>query len=474
MSDLSPTRPTRTVRTVRIAVGAVLAVASVAAVIALVTIDLPGRTGDTIAIAAQPPATDSVSVCAGPVLATARDVTQATQVTDAAASSVIAVTSDGGTADPQTLAAPDVTGGAGPAVLTAAASGGERTDLAAASSATVAAPDLAGFAAAACTRPAMESWLATGTATTGSTDLVVLANPGEVPALVTLSVFGAAGETQPAAGQNIVVAARTQQVIPLAAIALGERNPIVRVTASQAPVQASLQSTLTRVLNPGGIDQAAAVGAPADDLVIPGVRVALAPGDSGASDVSTILRLLAPAGDGTATVTITDGNGAVGAPREVPLSAGVPLQLELDGLPIGTYTVSVSAATPVTGAVWSTTGFGAGDDFGWFTRADPLTGATLVAVADGPAPQLALTAAGSDPQAVTVENLAGSESREVTVQPGVTTIIDVAAGATYRLTPSGSGAGIRAAISYAGGGALAGYPVQAGDAEASAITVYPR
>lgn len=474
MSALSPTRPTRTARTARVVIGSVLALASIAAVIALVAIDLPGRTGDTIAIAAQPPATDSVSVCAGPVLAAARDVTQAAQVTDAAAPAVTAVTADGGAADEENLAAPDVTGGAGPAVLTAVPSGGERTDLAAASSAVVAAPDLAGFAAAACTRPAMESWLATGTATTGSTDLVVLANPGDVPALVSLSVFGAAGETQPAAGQDIVVAARTQRVIPLAAVALGERNPIVRVTASQAPVQASLQSALTRVLNPGGLDQAAAVGTPADDLVIPGVRVTLAPGDAGASDVPTILRLLAPAGSGAATVTITDGNGAVGSPREVPLTAGVPLQLDLDGLPIGTYTVSVSATTPLMGAVWATTGFGAGDDFGWFTRADPLTDATLVAVADGPAPALAITAVGSAPQTVTVESLAGSDSREVTVQPGVTTVVDVTAGATYRLTPSAGGAGVRAGVSYAGGGALAGYPVQAGDAAASAIRVYPR
>ena len=79
-------------------------------------------------------------------------------------------------------------------------------------------------------------------------------------------------------GKGIVVAAGTQRVVPLSALALGEENPIVRVTAAQAPVQASLQSSLTRVLAPIGVDQSAAVGAPDTTLVIPGVAVSAAPG----------------------------------------------------------------------------------------------------------------------------------------------------------------------------------------------------
>ncbi|MBN9172185.1 MAG: fibronectin type III-like domain-contianing protein, partial [Microbacterium sp.] len=110
-------------------------------------------------------------------------------------------------------------------------------------------------------------------------DLVVLANPGLVPAVVTLTLYGSAGETAPPAGQSIVVAAGTQRVIPLAALALGEENPIIRVTAAQAPVQASVQTSLTRVLDPSGVDQVAAIGAPGADIVIPGVPVTLAPGE---------------------------------------------------------------------------------------------------------------------------------------------------------------------------------------------------
>lgn len=45
------------------------------------------------------------------------------------------------------------------------------------------------------------------------------------------------------------------------------------------------------------------------------------------------------------------------------------------------------------------------------------------------------------------------------------------AGATYRVTAD---LPIRAAVSYTGTGALAGYPVQSGDAAEAAITVYPR
>lgn len=468
MSALSPAR------TVRLAMGGVAAAACLAVGVALVTVTLPGRTQEAIAVDAQPPATPSVATCAGPVLATGRDASQAALLTDAAAPLLTEGAAGDATVAQRPLAAPDVTGGAGPSVLTAEPVGAERTDLAAAGSARVGESDLAGFAASACTRAAMESWLVSGTATTGSADLVVLANPTDVAALVSLTVFGASGETAPAAGKGIVVAAGTQRVIPLAALALGEEDPIVRVTSSQAPVQASLQSTLTRVLVPGGLDQVAAVGAPADDLVIPGVAVTLAPGDAGASDVPTSLRLLAPATDGTATVTIAGADGPVGDPQVVPLTAGVPLQLDLGGLPIGTYTVSVHATAPVTGAVWATTGFGEGSDFGWFTGADLLSASTLVAVADGPSPRLTLASTAGDPQTITVEGVGGGAAREVSLAPGATATIAVDGDTVYRVVTDGKARGVRAAVTFSGDGAIAGYAVPAGDAAASAITVYPR
>ncbi|MFT4050914.1 MAG: DUF5719 family protein [Microbacterium sp.] len=471
-------------RAVRVAAGVVVAAASVLVAGLLVTGGIPGFTVDAVSVSAQPPATASVSTCAGPLLATGRDSTQADLLTDAAAQTVSSTAAGGATVSQSLLAAADVSNGSGPVSLTAEPVDGARTDLAAAASAVVADDDLAGFAASACVRAQMESWLVTGAATTGSADLVVIANPGEVAALVTLSVYGSTGLSEPAAGSDIVVDAGSQRVIPLAALALGEENPIIRVTSSQTPVQASVQSSLTRVLTPGGVDQVAAVGAPAEEIVIPGVPVTVAPGEAGASNVPTSLRLLAPASDGTATITVAGTSGEAIAPQTVQLTAGVPLQIDLSGLEIGTYTVRIAASTPITGAVWATTGFEEGSDFGWFTPAEALTDPTLVAVAPvtqdttGPDAVLTLASSASEDQVVTVSNVDGSDAREVTVPASGVAEVDVVAGAAYLVSPDGAdgadGAGVSAAVTFAGDGALAGYPVQPGDAEAAAILVYPR
>lgn len=459
-------------RSARLAAGAVLGAAAVAAIGALVLVGLPAHVAHPVVISAQPPASASVSTCAGPVLAVGRDSTQASLLTDAAPPSVTVADGSGGAPEARTLDARDVSSGAGPASYSAPPTDGKAVDLSAAASASAAADDLAGFAASACGRSAMESWLVAGSASTGAADLIVLANPGAVAARVNLRVFGASGASDPQAGQNLVIAPGTQRVIPLAAIALGEEFPIVRVSASQAPVQAFVQTSLTRILATGGIDQVAAVAAPDSTLVIPGVHVAVSPDGTGAgaSDVPTRLRLLAPAAAGTATVEVTGPSGAAMAPRTVAFDASIPLQLDLDGLDIGTYTVSVHATTPVTGAVWATTGFDAASDFAWFTPAAVIAAPTLAAVAAGPNAELSITADASG--SVAVEPVAGGERRDIAVEAGGTVTVPVAAGAVYRLVPEGIA--VRAAVTYHDEDALAGFPVPPGDAEASAVRVYPR
>ena len=460
-------------RAAQITGGAGLAAAVVVGAGAAVFAALPGRSHDPIRVQAQPPAAPAVAVCSGPLLAAGRDATQASLLGDGAPQQITVGATAGADLTDALLTPADVAAGAGPAVQTATppASSSDPADLAVAGSAQVAASDLTGFAAEACTRASMESWLVGGSGTTGAGDLVVLANPGDVAAQVTLAVYGATGAQTPAAGKNIVVPARTQRVIPLAAIALGEENPVVRVTSAQAPVRASLQATLTRVLNPGGVDQIAALGAPRTDLVIPAVPVTVPPGDPGASNTPTSLYLLAPAAAGEATVTVTGDGGAVASTQNLPLLAGIPLTLDLGSLAVGTYTVSITATTPITGAVWTTTGFGAGSDFGVFTPAEVLGSATLAAVAEGPSPQLSLVGASAGGATVTIERLDGSDAQQITVPEGRTVLVPVEGGTVYRVTPTGT---VRASVAYSGAGAVAGYPIAAGDAAAAAIEVYPR
>ncbi|GAA3038924.1 DUF5719 family protein [Microbacterium dextranolyticum] len=459
-------------RAIGYVVGALVTAAVVAAAGAVIVFDAPSVTRDVVAVDAQPPAAESVAACVGPLLASGRDSTQAALLTDAAAQAVTSGVASGGSEASTSLTQTDVAAGEGATVVSAPpASDGTRTDLSAAGSARVSAADLSGFAASACMRAQPETWLVGGAATTGAADLVLLANPGDVPALVTLTVYGATGRTAPAAGKGIVVAAHSQRTVALASLALGEENPVVHVVSSQAPVRAALQTSFTRGLVPTGVDQVSAAGAPATTLLIPGVPVVVPPGDAGASNVATSLRLVAPDGAGTATVTVESGAGAVQT-QSVPLIAGVPLHLDLGSLPVGTYTVRVAATVPVTGAVWATTGFGQGSDFGWFTPAHLLGEPALVAVAAGPSSRITFAAPDGAAEQVTLSRADGSDARQIPVPAGGSATVPVDADAVYRLS-SESGP-FAASVSYAANGAIAGYSAQPGDAATSAIVVRPR
>jgi hypothetical protein len=319
----------------------------------------------------------------------------------------------------------------------------------------------------------MESWLVGGSAATGAADIVLLANPGTVPASVQLTVFGAGGAVTPTGGTDLVVAPGAQIVVPLAGLLLGEESPVIRVTATGAPVQAALQASITRTLLPGGIDQVGATAVAAPEQIIPGVDVTQNPGADGASNAATLVRILSPNADTAATITVTPigASAEAPAPTTVPLTAGIPTEVELGGLAVGQYTVRVSAEQAVLAAVWQTTGFGEGSDFAWYTAAPEVSTPTLFATPPGPAPVLALANPADEAITVSVEAVDGSFTTQVTVAPGGSESVRLSARTVYLL--DAGGAGIRAGVSQAGDGALAGFPVWPSDAAAQQITVYP-
>jgi hypothetical protein len=337
----------------------------------------------------------------------------------------------------------------------------------------VTAEDLSGFAASACRPALMESWLVGGSASTGAADVVLLANPGSVAATVQLTVYGAAGPQVPAGGNDLVVAAGSQIVVPLAGLVLGEESPVIRVTATGAPVQAALQASITRTLLPGGVDQIGATLVPEPVQVIPGVAVTQNPGAEGASDAATVVRILSPTADTTATITASPIGASVQTlpPTTVPLAAGIPTEVELGGLAVGQYTVHVAAGAPVLAAVWQTTGFGEGSDFAWYAAAPAVSAPSLFATPQGPTPVLTLSNPTDAAITVAVSAVDGSFEADVTVAGGASEAVRLAARTVYLLDAGGGG--IRAGVSQTGDGALAGFPVWSSDAAAQAIVVYP-
>lgn len=456
----------------RMLAGTLVSAVAVVGVVTAVTLPWPTVEREPVSIAAVPAPAASVVACDGGLLSVGRDLTAAESFAVATPQSVTSgVTAGAPPAQEQVL---EIAGsGEGPAVFTAPPQNRTRVDVAAAGAATVSDEDLAGFAASACRPPLLESWLVGGSGETGAADLVLLSNPGVVPATVQLTVYGASGAQTPPGGTDVVVAAGTQRVVPLAGLVLGEASPVVRVSAVGAPVHASLQTSITRTLTPGGVDQVGAIPEPEASTTITGVAVTRAPGDEGASDAATVLRMLSPSADTTASVRVTPvgRQDAALEPEEVPLVAGQPVEVDLGGLPVGAYTVQVDADAPLVSAVWQTTGFGEGDDFAWYTPSPLVTLPSLFATPSGPPPVLSLINPSDEPVSVSLSSEDGASLVEITVPAGSSTTARLASRTVFSLDP-GDGQ-IRAALSFTGDGALAGIPVWPADTAAPEIVVYP-
>lgn len=453
----------------RVIVGGSVAVLLVIVVVAFVRAPLPALSRDALRIIDTPTPAQSVAVCPGPLLATGRIVGAASEVSIASAADLVSGSADG-TPEQDRLIAPF---GEGSAVLRLSPTGEVPASIAAAQSSAAGDEDLSGFAAAACRAPEFDSWLVAGSTTTGASDLVMIANPGAVPATVQVSVYTSGGESLPPGGRDVVVDAGSQLVLPLAGLALGEIAPVVRVQAEGAPVVASLQTSRTETLQPVGLDVTGPTAVPAGRQVIVGL-VTPVPGEGPASNVVTAsVRLLSPSQPVTATIRVRGigDAGAVAAPIDVPLDAGVPREVDLPGLSAGTYTIEVEAPAPVVAAGWSSTAAAGERDHAWIAASPRLEDASYVAVAPPPGDTSAVfraSAAESSVQ-VTLAPLDGGASVELSLPAGGSGSTSLASGA-WRIETTGS---VFASIGYASASALAGYPVRPSAQAAAAVVVVP-
>lgn len=469
MSDPQKSRwsPTRT----RTLAGALVALAAVSGVVAATVAPWPTLTRQPAQVTTIPAPAASVISCVGGLVTQGRDLARPGQLGTVASQTVTSGVPRGvPDPTPQVLAAEGL--GEGPLAFSAAPVGDARTDVAASGAATVVAEDIAGFAASACRPPLLESWLVGGSAATGAADYVILSNPGTVPSTVQLTVYGATGPQNPAGGADLVVAAGSQRIVPLAGLALGEASPVIHVSAEGAPIQAALQSSLTRTLLTGGVDQLGAERATELIQTIAGVQVTAARGEEGASNATTVLRMLSPDADAGATVTVRTVGSREPAlpPTSVPLTAGIPTEVDLGGLPVGLYVVEVDASAAVAASVWQTTGFGEGDDFAWYTAAPLIEVPSLFAVPSGPTPQLTLVNPGDAAASVSITQN-GAAALTIEVPSGSSAAVPVVPGTVYTIDAGASP--VRAGLSFADAFGIAGFPLWPADAAAADVTIYP-
>jgi hypothetical protein len=460
----------------RIILGCV-SVAAVAAVVgATVLIPLPSLRSSAGSTVVTPVPTTRQLVCPGGLLrlasasgkgATTVSAIGSPRVVSAAQPGSVVdnpfATTDAGTANgsaaPMLLGTPAVVPGAKPPLLGGSQSEGIKTS------------EFFGLSSAECTAASGETWLAGGATSVGRTTLLLLSNPTDVPAVVSIEVFGETGQITAPGMDGISVGAGAQRVISLAGFAPNLTSPVVHVHSTGGQVVATLEQATVRGVTPGGVDFIAGTAAPALTTVLPGVVISgteamqSLQGEDGFDDLQTTLRVFLPAGKATsASITVLAENGTVtGKAIRADLQPATVTDLPLDQLSDGSYTVIVTTARPVVASVRVSTAVasvtpasgaattdgtsgavtdgsaGATDtgtgatDFAWVTPAALLTSSVLLPIASGMTPALHLENPTARPETVTLHALSGASITK-TVGAHRAISITVVAGRAYVMT----------------------------------------
>ncbi|TFD82652.1 DUF5719 family protein [Cryobacterium fucosi] len=475
---------------------AVLAVA-VGVVGAAAVVPWPTLETSPPSVLVSPVPTEQQRVCPGPLLTLAEDSTQAQAATsvgpaDAAfGAHAASAGSDWIRPSSTELAAPDngksdVDGA--PRLLRVDVQDGATTAplVAASQSQTAAAESLAGLAVAACAEAVSEAWLVGGSTDVGRTSLVLLSNPSTVVATVDLTVYGEAGPVNAPGSTGILVQPGSQRIVSLAGLAPNLRSPVVYVSSHGGQVAASLQQSVVRGIEPGGVDILGSSAGPGRTQRIAGLLVTTqaapaATDSSGVADDIPSVRILVP-GDTAATVqlgVVSESGQQVGIESEEGKPAGSSVQVEvqpgiatdvpLTGLAPGAYSVELSSDRPIVAAAQAPSAGTAGKDFAWFAASGTLADDFLVAVAPGPGPALHLVNTSDDDATYTATPETGPPI-EVTVPAGKSGTLPLAASARYLVS---GGRTTIASVGYSGAGMVSSFALSQAGPLAAPIQVYP-
>jgi hypothetical protein len=388
-------------------------------------------------------------------------------------------TSDAGTggsaAAPQLLSSPPVAvGSKAPTIVAGAQSESIATD------------EFAGLASAACSAPSGDVWLSGGATSVGRTTLLMLANPSDVLATVSIHIFGENGAVTAPGTDGIIVAPRGQRVLSLAGFAPGLVSPVVHVQSAGGQVVATLEQSTVRGIQPGGMDFVGGSASLERTSVIPGVVVTDTSavqgqlGQSGFEDLQTTLRVYLPGvKSAQVSVSVVSETGALaGKAITAELNAGKVTDLPIDSLPDGSYTIIVRAPVPVLASVRVSTAGSAAvanrTDFAWLTSAPLLTTTALATIATGMTPAIHFDNPTKKNETVTLTpvgatDATGSGQLTVTVPAGAAVTSPVVAGVTYRL---GGYTGLYAAVSGVTDGGVTSYVVSPAEQGSTPIRVY--
>lgn len=489
---------TVTVVSLRVVRGLVGAAAAVAVIAAVGFVPLPTVGLEPLATTVTPEPADLLELCTGSLLRLGDDSGADAATPSAVGTPSLTVSAEGGSPARSPLATSDAgSGGTAQAPTTLRLAGADDAALAGAQAQFASgAAGLRGLAATACSEPTSSAWLVGGATTVGRTTLLLLANPTEVRAEVSVQLWGESGVVTAPGMSGIEVPAGGQRVLPLSGFAPDLVSPVVHVEARGGQVVAALQTSVIRVLDAGGVDLISPGAAPSRRLLIPAVRifdatnVAASLGIDGYADLEAVVRIANP-GDAEAHVevsvmpTATGGSAtsfdleiAGGEVLETPLAAALALGAEPFG--DGSYAVEIVSDEPVVAGVrTATTTAPTADgerldpgsaDLAWAAAAPALAGDVQLAVADAPAPVLVVVAADGEAHTLTLLPDDGGEALTLEVPASGPVALPLSPDTGYRITGS---AGVALGVSYAADGRLASSPAASPRAGDQPIVIRP-
>jgi len=308
--------------------------------------------------------------------------------------------------------------------------------------------DLRGLTAAPCTQPSAMSWIVGGSIAAGSSAELRLVNPGVTPATAKVTLYGSIGRLSLPSNGEITVPAGGSSSLALETKGSQDPRIAVSVEADGGSVVPTLVTESLDGETPAGTDVITPGAAPATDLVIPGVEIVepaaqgeVADAKTGADSSDTpAVRIVNP-GAAPATVSVTmlgkDGARPLSGAQSVTIDAGSVFDIQLAGVPAGTYGVQVTSSTPVgaavrmvrSGAEYPQRSKALIHDQAWAQAGLPgAADSGLLAVPRGSSLSSAVTVANSGATtSVTLSSLDGSWSQDVKVAKGGSVVVEVPA-----------------------------------------------
>ncbi|MFY0409254.1 DUF5719 family protein [Solicola sp. PLA-1-18] len=288
-----------------------------------------------------------------------------------------------------------------------------------------------GLAAADCAAPARDRWFVGAGTSAERAGTLVLANPGEGPAVVDVSLHGADGEIETVGGAGVVVDPGATREVALDDLAAGTDDVAVEVVTRRGAVGAALLDSAVSADAQPGTDWVPAAASPSRRQVVPG-------GLRGADSRSLTV---ANPGPRTATVQVEvlgpDGRYAPRGAEELQVPAAGIASIDLPGsVSAAPFGVALTSTEPVTGGLESRVGDDAVHTAATPEARAPVAVPVAVPVGSGSATVTVQLSAADDAPASTVAvrgyDAAGEEVARGRVQ--------VPAGASVALDPSAAGA----------------------------------